>query len=177
MKTLEMLHVLDRLDQNFKIPFIRSNQLKMFFPNEDKIVFLNSLKRSVDCGVLGKVCRGLYYNPRSKHMPEERLFEVAALIRDRETFYLSLESVLSEEGMISQIPFRLTFVSKEKSQVFETPFGTIEFSKGNVGNLSKRTDVFFNEHRGIYEATSELALKDAYRHKRVIDLIKETRGR
>lgn len=32
------------------------------------------------------------------------------------TFYLSLESVLSEDGLISRLPNRLTFISRQRSQ-------------------------------------------------------------
>jgi hypothetical protein len=69
------------------------------------------------------------------------LFNIACRLRDYRDFYLSLETVLSEEGVISQIPNRLTFISQSKSAVFHTPLGIIEFTKGNVDNILFRKDI------------------------------------
>ncbi|OCS21959.1 hypothetical protein CFVI97532_07100 [Campylobacter fetus subsp. venerealis cfvi97/532] len=175
MTTKELIAVLDRLDSEFKMPFIRVKQLRIFFPNESNEVFRVSLARQVKSGVIEKICRGLYLNPRSRHIPANLLENIACLIRDRREFYLSLESVLSGNGIISQIPNRLTFISKSRSDTINTPYGIIEFSKGNVKDMIFSSDIYLDNNTGIYTATPERALKDAFLHRRSIDLIDEQR--
>lgn len=128
MKTKELIAVLDRLDNEFKTAFIKINQLALFF-DEDKNHLRVSLNRQVKNGIIIRIARGIYYNPRAKNQPDNLLFNIACRLRDYRDFYLSLESVLSEEGVISQIPNRLTFISQSKSAVFHTPLGIIEFTK------------------------------------------------
>ncbi|WP_086291048.1 type IV toxin-antitoxin system AbiEi family antitoxin [Campylobacter devanensis] len=174
MKTKELIAVLDRLDNEFKTAFIKINQLALFF-DEDKNHLRVSLNRQVKNGIIIRIARGLYYNPRAKNKPNNLLFNIACRLRDYRDFYLSLESVLSEEGVISQIPNRLTFISQSKSAVFHTPFGIIEFTKGNVDNILFSKDIYFDEYRGVYCANAQRAIKDAILHKRSVDLIIEQR--
>lgn len=174
MKTKELITVLDRLDNEFETAFIKINQLALFF-DEDKNHLKVSLNRQVKNGIIIRIARGLYYNPRAKNKPDNLLFNIACRLRDYRDFYLSLETVLSEEGVISQIPNRLTFISQSKSAVFYTPLGIIEFTKGNVDNILFSKDIYFDEYRGVYCANAQRAIKDAFLHKRSIDLIIEQR--
>ncbi|ASM40501.1 type IV toxin-antitoxin system AbiEi family antitoxin [Campylobacter sputorum] len=173
MTIKEMINVLDRLDREFKMPFISINQLSLFFPNEDKKTLRVSLARQVKSGIIVRICRGLYCNPRSKNMPNNMLEGIACLIRDRNEFYLSLESVLSDNGIISQIPNRLTFISKSRSETFHTPYGIIEFCKGKISDIFENNEIYLDKSRGIYVAKPNRAIKDAYLHRRSVDLIHE----
>lgn len=167
----ELIAVLDRMDAELKMAFIHINQLKLFFPNENAKHLSVSLNRHVKNGVIGRICRGLYFNPRSRHIPDNPIIAIACIIRDKRDFYLSLESVLSDEKLISQTPSRLTFISKNRSETFFTPYGIIEFTKGKFdlaqmlasGELKK-------DSNGIYVASVQRALKDAYRHRRSIEV-------
>lgn len=174
MTSIQLLKVLDEIDKNLRISVLSAKQLRLFFPNESKSVFSVGLNRQVKNGLLVKLCNGLYFNKRSRHIPPNFLEYVATKIRAKETFYLSLESVLSENGLISQIPNRLTFISSSRSQIFHTPYGIIEFVKTSKKEFfDKKNGVVYNENRGIFEASVERAIKDAYQHRRSIDLLEE----
>ena len=56
------------------------------------------------------------------------LENVAKAMRRGEYNYVSLESALSEYGVISQIPMRLTVMTTGRKGEVNTPFGTIEFT-------------------------------------------------
>ncbi|WP_218837156.1 hypothetical protein, partial [Helicobacter pullorum] len=77
-------------------------------------------------------------------------------------------------GLISQIPNRLIFISSSRSQTFHTAYGIIEFVKTSKREFfNKDSGIFYNENRGIFEASVDRAIKDAYRHRRSIDLLEE----
>lgn len=175
MTRMELISVLDNIDKEFKTSLIRFKQLLLFFPNESKVSIKVSLVRHVKSGLITRVCNGLYFNHRSNFKPKYMMESIASYIRDNKTFYLSLESVLSEDGLISQLPNRLTFISRQRSQIFNTPLGIIEFVKTNSKKPFNENEIIFNEKRGILEATPKRALKDAYLHRRSINLIEEQR--
>jgi transposase len=57
-------------------------------------------------GVLERVCRGLYLYPGVSYPADLLLYHAAARLRARSLCYLSMESVLSDAGVISQIPLQ-----------------------------------------------------------------------
>ena len=59
----------------------------------------------------------------------DRLIKRGDLVRAANGCYLSLESALSEYGIISQIPLSgITVMTTGRAGVFETPYGRIEFT-------------------------------------------------
>lgn len=167
-KLLEMLDSFDRLGMwAFKLQHIR-----MFFNHEDDRSLQVALNRHIKNNIIQKCSRGVYVNPRGTK-PLFCLENLAVTIRDSSTFYLSLESRLSEEGLISQIPNRLTFISQDRSQVFKTPYGIIEFVHSSRDAQDFLKDCFFDTDRKIYVASQEKAIDDIYRHNRSIDLYEE----
>ena len=170
MTQKQLLKMLDDFDKN-KIWAFRLNAIRMYFSNEDEKSIQVALNRHTKNGFITQCARGVYANPRGKK-PLFATEYLVCIIRDKFTFYLSLESVLSEEGLISQIPNRLVFVSKDKSRVFNTPYGILEFVH------SKKKDDFlqnchYDEKRGIWVASVEQAVKDLYQHRRSVDLYEE----
>lgn len=171
MTKMELLDALDYIDKNFKRCVISLNHLKTFFPKEDRNSFKTSLSRHEKSGVIKRVSKGVYMTPRATSMPRYALESLVKYIRSRELNYLSLESKLSEEGLVSQIPNRLTFMSTGRTQTFKTPLGIIEFvhTKKDPSEILK--DVEFDKERNIYVATQEKALKDLKRTRRSLDLV------
>ena len=87
--------------------------MRSFFSDE-KSVFYRKLKRFLESGLIVRVARGIYANPRSGNRSVLRQgYDVARYLRRKEFFYESLESRASELGLISQVPNRLTFVTEE----------------------------------------------------------------
>ena len=62
------------------------------------------LGRAVKNGSLERVCRGYYIYQKTAYPKDLLLFHLAARLRVNYFCYLSLETVLSENGIISQIP-------------------------------------------------------------------------
>lgn len=174
MDTKALLKRLDFADKKLGRSMFHINELRLLFKDESKESIALALNRHVKAGLITRMCRSIYYNHLCANKPANVLFDFAKKLRDYRDFYLSLEYVLSEEGIISQIPFRYTFISKSRSEVFDTPFGVLEFTKGkyDFDELVIDKEIYLSSE-GIYVATGERAKKDAYRHKRAVDLIIE----
>lgn len=172
MKQVELIKMFDFLEENevwsFDINFVCA-----YFRNFQRQNIKISLNRFVKEGLVERIARNLYANPRAKCRPYYVLEHIASVLRHKTTTYLSLESVLSEEGLISQIPNRLTFISKNRSQIFKTPYGLIEFvyTRTKLENLHE--NCYYDEKRKIYIAKTQQAINDIYRHNRSIDLYEE----
>lgn len=170
MKLIDLMTAMDRWDQKgvwvFSLP-----TLKRLFPQDEKRALLKALNTHQCAGVITRVAKGLYVNPRARSMPSDVLVTLATFLRPWDTNYLSLESVLSDSGWISQIPSRMTFMTTGRSQTFKTPYGTLEFTH-TAQKLDKwRQDVVFDKQRRILVATPARAYRDLKRAGRNLDLI------
>lgn len=130
-----------------------------------------TLSRMGRAGLITKVARGLYVNGRAKSMPADPLPTLASFLRPWGFSYLSLESVLSERGLISQIPSRMTMMTSGREGVFHTPFGTIEFVHTERPLEALSNDLSFDEARGMWVASTERAVADLRRVGRNTDLL------
>lgn len=87
------------------------------------------LQRLTKTGILTRAAKGVYVFTSSRHKGSDTLEQIAKALRRGEHNYVSLESALSEYGVISQIPIdRLTVVTTGRKGEFKTPFGVIEFT-------------------------------------------------
>lgn len=169
---MQFIKMLDFLEANsmwiFDINFVC-----FYFKTSHKQNVKIALNRFTKKGLIERLARGLYANIRTNSRPRYPLEQIASTLRHKTTIYLSLESVLSEEGLISQIPNRLTFISKNRTQTFKTPYGIIEFvyTKTSLENFHK--DCYYDKERGVYVANKQKAIDDIYRHNRSIDLYEE----
>lgn len=171
MTQTQLLEMLDFFDSKHIWAF-NVNNIFMFFFKEDKKSIQVALNRHTKNGIIIQCARGIYANPRGKK-PLFYLEALASVIRDNATFYLSLETLLSESGLISQIPNRMTFISTGRSQTFFTPYGIIEFVHSTRNAKDFLSNCFFDKDRNIYIANEQQAIDDIYRHNRSIDLYEE----
>src|SRR5271155_2252710 len=86
------------------------------------------MKRLADQGVLTRAARGVYVNPRARSMPNDVRLGLIRFLRPRELSYVSLESKLSEAGVISQVSTVLTCMTTGSPGRIDTPWGAIEFT-------------------------------------------------
>lgn len=96
----------------------------------------------MDHAVLQRVAKGIYFNGMSRSSRGYLVEEIACVLRRGHFNYVSLESILSEFGVISQIMIsRITVMTTGASGTVDTPFGTIEFThtKRNIESLHART--------------------------------------
>jgi hypothetical protein len=127
------------------------------------------MKRLTDQGVLTRAARGVYVNPYARSLPPDLRGGLIRFLRPREISYLSLESKLSEAGIISQVTTALTCMTTGAPGRFDTPWGAIEFTHTDRvieagADLRTRDD-------GVLEASLERAARDLRRVGRNTDLI------
>jgi hypothetical protein len=126
-------------------------------------------KRLADQGVLTRAARGIYVNPHARSMPSDVRRGLLRFLRPREISYVSLETRLSEAGVISQITTVLTCMTTGSPGWFDTPWGAIEFTHTDR-SIRIGTDVIAQDD-GTFEATLRTAVRDLRRVGRNLDLI------
>jgi hypothetical protein len=147
--------------------------LRALQPNLTYAAFKALLSRAVDAGYLTRVCRGLYVVKKAIPPTGLLLFHAVAILRANKFNYISLETVLSEAGIISQIPMNwITAMSSGRNNIISCgEFGTIEF----IHTHRKPTDVMdqltYDHRYGLWRASIPLALKDMKITHRNLDLI------
>ena len=91
--------------------------------------FAGLLSRATKTGLLERVCRGIYLYPVPDYPTGHLLFHAAARLRAGEFNYISLETVLSDAGVISQVPMNwISIMTSGRSHVVDCgDYGHIEF--------------------------------------------------
>lgn len=136
----------------------------------DKASFRVALTRHVKAGVISRYASKLYKNPFATE-PLFAAYRLANFLRPADTFYLSLESLLSEASWISQIPSCLTFVTTGRSYVFNTDLMPIHFVHTEEDPSSWGEHLKYMPERQVWVATPEKALEDLKRYGRNLDLV------
>lgn len=136
----------------------------------DQAYFRVAMTRHSKAGIIERIGPRLYANPFLRP-PAVGLFRLTNFLRPSDSFYLSCESVLSECGWISQLPFCLTFVTTGRSYRYSTLLGDIDFVHTNENSSAWSGHLKRNEDRQIWEATPEKALTDLKRYRRNLDLV------
>ena len=135
--------------------------------------FRKKLSKGVSKGWLLKVCRDIYALPGNEPTKRGVLEYIASRLHWDKFIYVSLESELSRQGIISQIPFGyLTVMSQGRSGKIETRYGTIEFTHTSRKNLSEE-DVYYDPDTRIFRARAKRAIADLKRVGRNTDMINE----
>ncbi len=161
-----------RLDTQGVHVFTKKDLAKVF--REDSAHALDaSLVRLVNNGVLSRVAKGVYVNALSPNRGLDTIELIAVALRRGEYSYVSLECALSDYGVISQIPMRLTVMTTGRRGEYRTPFGTIEFTHTARPWLDV-VDGVRDVGRPLRFATKETAYRDLKRVGRNMDLIDES---
>lgn len=170
MKTIEAIKTLTEWDQRQRSVF-KMTDLRMLFPEPSEKTFSEGLRRLVRLGVLMRMANGVYWFCDSR-LPRASLIETVAVAIRRGTYcYISLESALSEYGVISQVPLRgITVMTTGRKGVFETPIGTIEFTHTQK-STAKILDSTLVTDRPLRFAKVETALKDLRRVGRNMHMV------
>ncbi len=172
MNRMDLMHALTDMERRNLFVFTRRDMEKMF-PDETDKGMEKSLQRMVKNQLLIKAARGVYvYAPALMRNGGRIIESVARALRPGQISYVSLESMLSEYGIISQVPVsHLTVMTTGASGLHDTPFGTIEFThtKRSIPEVLERTIVV--EDRPLRIAKKRAAVQDLYRVGRNIDMI------
>ena len=139
-----------------------ASDFSALFPEKSQAALLVLLGRAVKNGFLERVCRGYYIFQKTAYPKDLLLFHLASRLRGDYFCYLSLETVLSEDGIISQIPLGcVTLMTSGRSGIINCGrFGRIEFthtkkSQADIGPL-----LTYDFRYGLWRASAQLALHD-----------------
>ena len=150
-----------------------TDDLRALLPNHSVLAFKTLLSRIVETGELKRVCRGLYLYELAQPNPAEVLPRAVQKIRPLSFNYLSLESVLSDAGVISQLPLqRLMVMSSARSAVIDCgQWGSIEFIKTRQKPEELVGQLVFDPQMQLWRANVAQALRDMRATHRSMDLI------
>jgi predicted transcriptional regulator of viral defense system len=149
------------------------HDLRALLPDLSDGAFKTLLSRAVKDGYLVHFCRGLYLYEEATPSYGSLLFHAASRLRSDAFNYISLETVLSESGIISQIPMNIIFImSSGRSNTLSCGrFGRIEF----VHTCQKPDDIasnlYYEKRSKLWKASVSLALRDMRATHRSLDLI------
>ena len=131
------------------------------------------LSRASKNGILERVCKGIYLYPKSGYDSSLVLFKIAAKFRADCLNYVSLESVLSETGAISQqLLDWVTIMTTGRSGVIKCGrFGTVELIHTAKSVEKIMPHLRFDARTGMWWADEELALHDMKVAKRDMELV------
>ena len=147
--------------------------MQALFPQLSYSAFKTLMSRAVRSGLLVRLCRGLYlYKPA---LPKDGLllYHAAALLRADKFNYISLETVLSDAGVISQIPLNwISIMSSGRSSIISCgEFGTIEYVHTRQKPELLVPKLTYDHSCGLWRANVRLAIRDMKATRRNCDLI------
>ena len=143
---------------------LTKGDLEKLFPDEAEKTLEKSLQRLVAGGILERVSKGVYVNRMTSSKGRSLVEDIAVVLRRGYFSYVSMASILSEYGLISQIPVRrLTVMTTGAKGVYATPYGTIEFThtKRRPAEILRRT--LMMENRPLRIASRQAAMQDLRR--------------
>lgn len=149
------------------------SDLRGAFPGYTPGAFRALVSRAEKRGLLRRVCRGIYLYPKVEYARGLILYHAAARLRAGEFNYISLESALSDAGVISQVPINwITLMSSGRSQTMICgDFGTIEFIHTEKKGADLSEQLSYDPRCHLWRATVALAIRDMKAAKRNLDLI------
>ncbi|GAA4649895.1 hypothetical protein GCM10023116_21760 [Kistimonas scapharcae] len=163
---------LSDFDQMGRSVFTKRDLAKIFIEDNAR-AFQAGLGRLVRNNILLRVMKGIYLFTLSRSRGADVLERIAIALRRGHYNYISLESALSEYGVISQIPVdRLTIMTTGRKGEYKTPFGTLEFThtRRSVADI---IDSAVDRGRPLKIATKRAAFRDLKRVGRNMHLVDE----
>lgn len=171
MNKMQAIQILREWDKKGKYVFTRHELQKLFSQDSPK-TFTEGINRLVKDKILVRVCRGIYVNPYAVSTDSYTIEHIAKALRRGEYNYVSLESMLSEYGVISQIPLdRLTVMTTGREGNYKTPFGVIEYTHTKRSIRDIVSGIKQIENRPLRIASKQIAWRDLKRVGRNISMV------
>jgi len=171
---MTQIQVIQRLNAWGKkgIYVFTKHELAKLFPDDSPKTFTERLNRLIKAGILKRACRGIYVNEEMLPRDGYTLERVARSLRRGEYNYVSLESMLSEYGVISQIPIdRVTVMTTGRKGEYKTIYGVVEFTHTKRSRIDIIDNTRVIEHRPLRIATKQAAWRDLKRVGRNTHLV------
>jgi predicted transcriptional regulator of viral defense system len=131
------------------------------------------LSRAVKGGLLRRVCKGIYFFPVADYPAGNLLFHAAARLRADAFNYLSLETVLSDAGVISQVPMNwISLMSSGRSHVVDCgDYGHIEFVHTAQRPDEVAGELVYDPDLHLWRASVRQAMRDMRVTRRSLELV------
>jgi len=131
------------------------------------------LSRASKTGLLTRVCRGIYLYPLPDYSTGHLLFHAAARLRASEFNYISLETVLSDAGVISQLPINwISIMTSGRSHVVDCGgYGHIEFVHTAQRPDNVARELTYDPACRLWRASIRQALRDMKATRRSLELV------
>ena len=171
MNRFELQLVLKEWDKKGRYVFSKHDLAKLF-PADSPKTFTEALARHVRNGLIERASRGVYINRAATSFDGYTIERIAIVLRSGYYSYISLESALSEYGVISQIPVdRLTIMTTGRSSICQTTYGTLEFTHTERSVKDVLRHSIKIEGRPLRIATKQSAWRDLKRVGRNTELV------
>ncbi|MGL4399062.1 MAG: type IV toxin-antitoxin system AbiEi family antitoxin [Luteolibacter sp.] len=133
------------------------------------------LSRATKAGLLKRVCRGIYLYPVPDYPSGNLLFHAAARLRASEFNFISLETVLSDAGVISQVPMNwISLMTSGRGHVVDCgDYGHIEFVHTAQRPEEIGGELTYDAEQRLWRASVRQALRDMKATRRSMDLVDE----
>ena len=172
MRIIEAENELRHWDDSGKYIFTKSDLRKIL--NESPNTLTATIKRLITAGILTKVAHNLYMYSHSKRIGATTLEDIALNLRRGDYVFESLESALSQWGLISQVPLdRITCMTTGRSGEYTTPFGTIEFTHTSNPTQIILDNTIMRPGHPLPIATKSFAIRNLKRVGRNLNMIEE----
>ncbi len=165
----QILAELDRKGQGV----FTTDDLRQAFDLDSESRFRAELNRLLEDGFLERARRGIYVNWAAHSINLRRLKEeIAQVVRRGYINYLSLESVLSEYGAISQVMLdRITVMTTGRGGEIRTRWGVIEFTHTARDPETIRPILLHDDQHPLPLVRPPVALRDLRRVGRNVDMV------
>lgn len=149
------------------------SDLRAALPDHSPVALRAVIGRAERDGLLERICRGLYRFPAGAASDGLLLYRAAARLRAGAFNYISLESVLSDAGVISQIPMgHVTLMSSGRTARLRCgDLGSIEFVHTKRRPIDVMDELTYDPRCGLWRASVALALRDMRATRRAMDLV------
>ncbi len=154
-----------------------TQDLRALLPDLSDGAFKTLLSRAVDRQHTGehlqRVCRGVYVYGQAAASSGLLLFHAAAVLRANGFNYISLETALSAQGLISQVPMNcVSIMSSGRSSIVHCgAWGTIEFVHTSRQPNDLAEQLSYDAACRLWRAKEQLALRDMRATRRSLDLV------
>ncbi len=168
MKQMAAIQALNAFARQDRVVFTVGDLVKVL--GETGQALQATLRRLVQSKVIARAAHGVYVYLLDTTARPNLVETLAVALRRGHYNYISLESALSEFGVISQIPLdRLTVMTTGRSHEYRTPWGVIEFThtKRGVAHILENT----KKGRVLRIASAQMAWRDLKRVGRNTHLV------
>ena len=153
-----------------------TQDLRALLPTLSDAAFKTLLSRAAEREHVGqhlqRICRGVYVYGNEAAKSGLLLFHTAAVLRANGLNYISLETALSAQGLISQVPMNwVSIMSSGRSSVVPCgAWGTIEFVHTSRSADDVADQLAYDSACRLWRASPLLALRDMRATRRSLDL-------